>query len=180
MRNYGSFFKTQSKKVQGLLLASAGLLFTLCSFTQAFTQVTISTGAPSSLEANFISATTQQFESVVVKNPLAANTYAIKLFGLNPAYNAPEAPPSNLEQALSLGATVYVYGFANGMTYQENVVQSMVGTLSNLCESATSFMLVQTSSNTFDRSTCQDTLGTLLDQLFTLSLSTPTPLPPEP
>jgi hypothetical protein len=162
-----------SALIIGFCLASGGK-------AQAFTQVVISTGAPSGLETQFISATTSQFSASVFKNPLAANTYGVTLYGFNPNYQAPPAPPSTLQTALSLGATVYVYGFGDGMSYNQKVAQNLVGYLGMLCGSATNYQLVQTSSTTFDRSTCQDVVGTIIGQFTLLSSSVPTPIPPQP
>ena len=95
-------------KVTVFALVLAGVLLSARN-SGAYTQVQISTGAPTGIEENFIAATTAQFTGKVIKNPLAAHTYSLILYGLNPSYQAPEPPPTNLEQALSLGATVYVY-----------------------------------------------------------------------
>lgn len=158
----------------------ACLCLALWTRSEAFTQVTISTAAPAGIEKTFLAATTAQFDGTVIPNPLASNTYSLILYGPNANYNAPEPPPSNLEEALSLGATVYIYGFANGMTYQQTQEIGTVGFLGNLCGAATNYDLVETSTKTFDRNTCQDVVATIENQLFELSLSTPTPLPPEP
>lgn len=87
----------------------------LVSQSQAFTQ---ETSASPVLEKQFLAATTNQFQAVLTPNPLAANTYTLKLIGLNPNFNP---PPTTLEQALSLGATVYLYGYRDGAGYEEHV-----------------------------------------------------------
>jgi hypothetical protein len=155
---------------------AAGILAFSSVAGQAYTVVTISTGAPTNLEKQFLASTTAQFQGLVTPNPSASNTYALKLFGLNPNYKA--SAPLTLEQSLFLGATVYVYGFANGMTYQQQVEEGSIGTLGNLCDSATAFMLLQASPASFDRSTCQDVIATIMNQLFQMSLSTPSVIPP--
>lgn len=141
------------------------------------TQVVISTGAPAGLEKSFLATTTTQYLAKLTANPLAANTYSLILYGPNPAYQAPAPPPTTLEQALSLGSSVYVYGFANGMTYERGKTEGTIGAYGNLCGSATSFMLTQASTTTFNRSTCEDTLATIENFLFQLSLSTPPVIP---
>lgn len=57
------------------------LSLSLPSTGGTFTTVTVSTSAPVDLEASFISQTTSQFDARATANPLAANTYTIKLFG---------------------------------------------------------------------------------------------------
>lgn len=169
-------FVRHLSKYRRLAIVAAGILSFSSMASQAYTVVTISTGAPTNLEKQFLAATTAQFQGVVTPNPFASNTYALKLFGLNPAYKA--SVPLTFEQSLSLGATVYVYGFANGMTYQQQVEEGSIGTLGNLCDSATAFMLLQTTPASFDRSTCQDVIATIMNQLFQMSLSTPAVIPP--
>lgn len=156
------------------------LFLCLSTKAQGHTVVDISTAAPAGIEKKFIEATTTQFQASVFVNPLASNTYAIKLFGPNPAYQAPAPPPTTFEQALSLGATLYVYGFANGMTYQERAAEGSVAFKGNLCNTATNFMLIQSGTDTWDQGTCSDVISTVLTDLFKLSLSTPTPIPAVP
>ena len=71
-------------------------------------------------------------------------------------------------------------GFANGMVYQNEVSVGTAVRLNSLCDSATSFMLVQTSTATFDRGTCEDVLTNIINEFYQLDLSTPTPIPPVP
>lgn len=152
----------------------------LSSLANAYSVVTISTSAPVGIEGQFLAATAAQFNTAIVPNPFFPNTFAVQLFGLNPLYQAPSPPPTTLQDALSLGATVYVYGFANGMTYQQQVSQGIVGNFGNLCAYPTSFMLAETNSGNFDKGTCLDTITTIMNAFFNLSVSTPTVLPPEP
>lgn len=141
------------------ILAACGICALLCSQGGAFTQVTLSPTAPQGLEESFIAATTAQFLAKVTKNPLAAHTYSITILGPNPAYQAPEAPPTTLEQALALGSTVYVMGFANGQDYQRHIDQNLLGNQYSACK---------TTDN------CQDGLGRLSTDMYEESLSTPT------
>lgn len=164
----------------------AGIALVLCAYgcaspADAHTVVDVSTAAPSGLESDFLRDATSQFLSSLYVNPYYPGTYALKLFARNPAYNPPPppvVPPTTLEAALALGATVYVYGFANGMTYQNEVAEGLVGRLGNLCQSATYFNLIETSTKTFNLGTCHDVVATIENQFFSLSLSTPTPIPP--
>lgn len=164
----------------------------------AFTQVTVSTAAPASIEQTFLASTTNQFLSVLKSNPLFPDTYSIQLLGLNPNFVAPSTATcfqldvsvdtTTLQNSLnSLVASApqviadpLAYGFVSGMTYQQNNEQGVVALMANLCGSATNFMLVQTTTATFNKATCQDTLITVANQIFELSLSTPTPLPVVP
>jgi hypothetical protein len=171
----GTARKKRSLWVAGALVF--GLFLGLPASGLPYTVVTISTSAPQGLETSFIASTTNQYLSTLFVNPLFAGTYQLLLYGQNPDYNP---PPTTLEDALSLGATVYVYGFANGMTYQQTQIESMTVMMGSLCASATDFNLVNTSTMTFDTNTCFDVISTIEDSLYELSLSTPTPLPPEP
>lgn len=156
------------------------LLITGSIGASAFTQVIVSTAAPIGTESAFLIAMQQQFNVKVVSNPLAANTYAVTLYGLNPNYQAPTPPPTNLQEALLLGATVYVYGFANGMQYQQTMEEGLVQGYAVLCSMPSQFNLNATTANTFDLATCEDTLGTINRSLFEQSLSTPTVIPGVP
>lgn len=140
----------------------------------SYTVVTLSTAAPQGLENTFIASTTNQFAASLFVNPLASNTYGIKLFGPNPSYNAPEPPPSNLEQALSLGATVYVYGFANGMRYQQNSDNNLVESFDVKCSSVP----IGFSTATWSTGTCHAVAEAIDSAVFQESLSTPTVIPP--
>lgn len=155
-----------------------GVLALSAQAGHGFIQVYISTAAPVNLEKNFLASATTQNLAKIIPNPLAANTYSLILYGPNPAYQAPPPPPTTLEQALSLGSSVYVYGFANGMTYERSKTEGTIGAYGNLCGSATNFMLTQASTTTFNRFTCEDTLATIENFLFQLSLSTPPVIPP--
>lgn len=162
--------------------------FAICAFIlwcghpvwsdSGYNVVQMSTAAPTGTQLNFLNAISAQFDTEIVPNPDASNTYAVKIFGPNPNYQAPAPPPTTLEQALSLGSTVYVYGFAGGMNYQQNNEIKCVNFVDTLCGTATSFMLTQTSSSTFDKATCEDVSNTIINQLYQLSVSTPSFLPP--
>jgi len=157
---------------------SLGPLFP--SPAQAYTVVTVSTKAAPGLESAFIAETTTQYEASLFINPLFAGTYQVQLIGLNPNYNPPITNVQLLSSLPSAATTNYVPGFADGMTYQQQVIEGLVGTLGNLCSSPTDYMLIQTGIGTFNTPTCQDVTTTIINQLFQLSLSTPTPIPPEP
>jgi len=96
----------------------------------------------------------------------------MNLLGLNPNYNPPAPLPSNLQQSLSLGSTIYVYGWAAGVAYQQGQEIGLVSGAGLLCQSATSFNLVQTTTATFNLGTCEDVVRTLTNQLYQQSLST--------
>lgn len=152
-----------------LCLYFGAALFGCGRFGYSYTIVTISTAAPQGLERSFLAATTNQFLATVTANPLAANTYAVKLFAPNPAYNA---PPSTLEQALSLGSTIYVYGWADGQSYQQHVHHNLVETYMVNCSTPIGF-----ATSTWDISTCQAVTGAIDEAIFQESLSTPTVVP---
>lgn len=148
------------------LSPTSRLSIAVCAFScvdaGAFTQVTIGTAAPAGIEESFLAATTAQFNARIVKNPLAAHTYSMTILGPNPTYQAPPPPPSTLDQALSLGSTVYVYGFGAGQDYQRNIDQHIIGDVYGTCVST---------------STCFDGLGKASNLIYQESLSTPTVIP---
>lgn len=127
----------------------------------AFTQVQISTAAPVGLEEAFIAATAAQFNAKVTKNPLVSHTYGLVLYGPNPAYRA---PPSTLEEALSLGATVYVYGFVDGQAYERHLNLGTIGQY-----------IVNISSS--DPS-CAAIMGTMSGDIYQQNFADPTMVPP--
>lgn len=148
------------------------LLLLLQGQSHAFTQVTISTAAPQGIESTFIAATTNQFQASYFKNPLAANTYAIKIFGLNPNFNPPVTNAMLLNALVTVDTYTYVYGWAGGVSYQQTIEEGVIGNYGNLCDTATSFMLIQATTSTWSTGSCQDVIATILNQLFQLSLST--------
>lgn len=148
-------------------VTSSVLFLGLVGWTQAYTVVTTSSSAQPGLEASFIAATTAQFQAVVTSNPLASNTYSVKLISVNPNYNAPEPPPSNLDQALSLGATVYAYGFGAGQGYDQHVQLGIVGSFALNCSTP------MANVPTYDTATCQAVTGAISNAIYQQSLSTP-------
>lgn len=79
--------------------------FTGLSNCYGYTTVSVSTAAVPNIERDFIAATTTQFKSDFYKNPLASNTFQIKLIDKNEG------------QSLQGNAfdSCIAYGFANGM-----------------------------------------------------------------
>jgi hypothetical protein len=155
----------------------ACLCLALWTKAQAYTVVTISTGAPTGLEQQFLSATTNQFQASLLVNPLASNTYQLKLFGLNPNYNPLPTNLQLLDSLVSVDSWTYVAGWSNGESYQQSVTQNILAGYLVQCSSPTAFNLMQTSSSTFYLSTCQDTISTLINAIGQLHLSTPTIVP---
>lgn len=148
-------------------------LFLMCGSTaSAYTVIQLGSGVPESVEQSLIASTTAQYLGTVFVNPLVSNTYQIKILGLNPNYQAPAPPPTTLEQALSLGATVYVYGFVDGQSYERH---HDLGTIQNYqvnCSSPTFFSVA------VDSTSCNAILGQLANDIYTQNFSTPTVIPP--
>jgi hypothetical protein len=167
--------KSQTIWKRGILRCiTITILFILAfAFTEdhayAFQGYNVVTTTDAATETTFLSATTAQFAANVIINPFVPGTYQINLFGPNPLFNP---LPTTLQQALSLGSTVYAYGWASGVNYQQTQEESFIGAMGNLCGSATNYNLTQTNSSTFDNATCQDVIGTIENQLFEESLST--------
>lgn len=166
-----------------LYAVSRWVIFILClslasSRGFAFTTVTLSSGAPSGTENAFLSSTTNQFSSKLFSNPFFPNTYQLLIYGPNPSYNPPPSTQQILTTAAAISTTTFIYGFSDGMDYQNNVSISHASTMSGLCGFATNFALMDSSTMTFDRWTCTDVLRNLINEFFQLDLSTPTPIPP--
>ena len=156
------------------------ILWTKTPCAWSYTTVLVSSAASHQLEKEFLSDTTTQYLAGLTANPLVANTYTLILYGHNPKYQAPPSPPTTLEEALQLGGDVYVYGFANGMGFQQQNQIEAIAMKGNLCDSPTNFMLLDTSTATFNFGTCRDVITTLLGDLFLLSTSTPAVIPATP
>jgi hypothetical protein len=162
-----------------------GLAFgTVCEAFQGY-NVVITTSAPT--EAEFLSISSNVFTAQVSSNPFIGNTYSINLLEQNPNYVLPgqvvPSAPCQLDQDVDtiVAETTWtgVYMFGSGMTYQQNQQIGLIGALGNLCGYATNYNLVETSTTTFNKNTCQDVIGTIENELFNESLSTPTVIPPE-
>lgn len=138
----------------------------------AYEVVQISTGAPAGLEKTLLAAVTTQFNAVVKPNPFAANTYSVTIYGNNPNYNAPTPPPSNLQESLSLGATVYIYGFADGQNYERCQDLGHISTFLVNCSTPSYFG--SPSGFVWSAATCNQALGTVSNFIYTQNFSTPT------
>jgi hypothetical protein len=168
--------------------ALAAFLFCVIGNSEAFQGYNVVITTSSSVETSFLASTTAQFQAILTPNPFASNTYAVNLFGFNPNYVAPgqivPSAPCQLDQDISNmvanSTWTFVYGFADGMTYQQNQETGVVGYFGNLCRSATYFNLIESSTKTFSAATCSDVIETIENQLFNLSVSTPIVIPPEP
>ena len=141
---------------------------------------TVITSPNAAMDAPLIAATTIQFNATVLTNPFFPGTYNVTVNGLNPSYNPPISNEDLLNAVVAASTTNYVPGFADGMTYQQTQEEGLVGSFGINCSSPTAFVLEQTTTGTFNTSTCQDVIATIEDALFEESLSTPTPIPPEP
>lgn len=85
--------------------ACGSAIFLFSAPLGAFTTVKISTSAPLGIEADFIQQTTTHFNVLYTKNPLAANTFTITIFG-------PGEPAEVLGSSFD---DCIVHGFADGM-----------------------------------------------------------------
>lgn len=158
--------------------ATLALAFLAAQSAFGYSVVQISTAAPAGTETQFINATEAQFNAQVIPNPFASNTYSIKLYGPNPGFN-PLVTNAQLLNALTAVSTgTYVYGFANGMTYQQTMEEGLVGSFGLNCSSSTVFGV--STGTTFDAPTCQAIIGTIEQALYQQSLSTPTVIPGQP
>jgi hypothetical protein len=151
------------------------VLLLLSSPLGAYTVVIVSSAAPVGIEQQFIASSTAQYQMDYFKNPLASNTYTLKLYGTNPNFNPPPPLPSTLQQSLALASTVYVYGFASGMAYERSVDTSMISSYLVNCSSAGYF---GASTGSWNTSSCSQALMAAEEAIFSLATSTPPVLPP--
>lgn len=135
----------------------------LVARANAFTTITTSTGVPVTVEQSLITQIKNQFNASVFVNPLAANTYQVKLFGLNPNYQSlPLVTLDTITNKLtSISTYTYVVGYAQGMLYERGKNSSSLGYFMGLCDNATNFNLT-----TIDTTTCNSVLG-YMDNLIT-------------
>lgn len=148
------------------IAASAVLVCAQGSNLQAYTTVLISSAAPSGLETQFLASATNQYVGTITPNPLASNTYTLKLFGSNPNYNAPPTPPTTLKQALSLGSTVYLYGYRDGAGYEEHVDNGIAQGFSINCSTP------MPNVPTWDAVTCAAVSTEIANEIFNQYAST--------
>lgn len=155
------------------------------SLLNAYSTVTISPGAPVGTETAFLAATTTQFQASLITNPLFPGTYQVKLFGPNPNYNPPIINPidatSVVNTFVSQSTTTYLYGWRDGAVYFQDSEVNVIGQQFGVnCSSPTAFQEIQTTTKTWSMATCQDVVTNIINQIFQLQLSTPTPIPGVP
>lgn len=153
----GGILKYKSKN-----LIFLSIIF-ISRIAHAFSQVMVSTSAPQGFEAIWLNQQRAEYNVQITSNPLASNTYTMKLFGPNPNYNPSPPPPTTLQQALDLGATVYAYGFVAGQETERHQDLAKIG--SYLVNLGTSDL------------TCTNYIGALENDIYTQYFSTPTVVP---
>ena len=175
-RSFGTFFSA----------LCAGFCLAFGTRCEAYTTLVVPTGSTPNLETSILAATTSQFDCYPTPpltqyaNPLFAGTFEVTCTGLNPSFNPAPTNVELLQDIVTVDSTTYLYGFADGQNYQQTQEESLVGALGNLCAYATNYNLVNTTSATFNASTCADVIGTVESCLFKESDSTPTVIPQEP
>ena len=158
---------TTSLFVDCMLRFVAGLFISalLTATGHAYTVTQTSTAAPAGIEAQWVAysaSTASPYLFNVQANPFFQNTWNMELLGPNPNYNPQTPAPTTLEAALSLGATVYVYGFANGESNQQNIDIQMLNGFMASCSTDT---------------LCQQVISSATATIYNLDLSTPVPIP---
>lgn len=155
--------------------------FLICAFRQyvkAYTTVIISTAAPKGLETQFLASTTNQYLAKITSNPLAENTYTLKLFDYNLSFNPEPTNKDLLNSIVTISSYTYAYGWADGESYNQSaLIKLSTGYLINCSSPIAAFNLVRTSTATFDTETCYDVMQTLINAIYNMSLSTPTVVP---
>jgi hypothetical protein len=132
-----------------------------------FFQVTNSTGTPESVGKALIAQTTTQFNATVVANPLAANTYTGKLFGLNPNYVPPGVSTTILtldnvaNKLISISTNTVEILYGEGMLYERNNEAGLLGYFMGLCANATNYVIAPSTVTpaNWDKETCNQVLG---------------------
>lgn len=144
----------------------------------AYTVVQASSAATAGIESEFIAATTTQFNAKVVVNPFFAGTYQMTLLGENPNYNPTLTNVQLLNSLVAVSTNDYVYGFSNGLDYQNEVDEGITAWYGVNCSTPSAFTLIYTSTMTFNKETCEDVASNILDAFYQINLSTPPVLPP--
>lgn len=135
----------------------------------------MSSAAPAGFEQTFIAAMKAQFNVKVVTNPLVANTYGITVYGPNPLYNPPISNAQLLQQLdldaqymATVDSYTYVYGFADGQTYNQHDNRDIVEGFELNCSTPLA------SVPTWDSETCVSVTLAIDNAIYQESLSTPT------
>ena len=105
------------------------------------------------LEAQFIAATTTQFDATLFVNPFFSGTYQVQLNGLNPNYNPPLTEEDLLNEIVTFSTHTYKYGFSDGMDTQRQTDESISSEVGINCSSPSSFGW-QTASVSTTTSSC--------------------------
>lgn len=138
---------------------------------EAYTVVTISTSAPAGTETSFIATTTNTYQATVSTNPFFANTFSMVIYGPNPSYNPPPTNADLLNNIVTVDSFTYVYGWADGASYQQYRDANAAGDFIVNCDSPTYW------SAPIDTTTCYAVLGIMENFIYEESLSTPTTVP---
>jgi hypothetical protein len=160
-----------------MIVRALGIVAVLSTMAQAYTVLNISSGAPVGIERDLIASVTAQYQAKVVKNPYVSNTYAVTIYGLNPAFNPLPTNAQLLDSVVTVDSWTYVHGWANGEQYERHQDMSFVGYYDVHCSSPTLFDLLQASTSTWDVGTCEDALSTLNNRMYQLFFDTPTVIP---
>lgn len=185
----------QPQTVSGLLCRSARRLVKIAAFLSilgagaqtafAYSAVSLTAGTPESVEQTFVADTTSWFQATVTTNPFVANTFTIKLSGIRsqPVILNPIDATSVMNNFIAQSTTTYVYGFADGQSYERHTDLGTMGEYAVNCSSPTFFDVVNgttTITPKIDLATCDTILSELQDEIFTQNFSTPTVIPPVP
>lgn len=135
------------------LLGLLASVYSPCAGDSGYNVVQISTAAPVGTQAAFLSAISGQFNASVVPNPLASNTYAIKIFG-------PQA--GQQLQADSLDSCIS-QGFSDGMDSERQSEMNSIESLEIIdASSGTCAGIVVDSTTETD---CQYIYGLILNNI---------------
>lgn len=141
--------------------------FLATGIANAFTQVIISTSAPADTENKFVAYTLSQFRSEFKANPLAANTYSLKIFDVIPPYKPMTQIDlkSLVNEMVAQSSTTYLYGFADGQEYERAHDLDTIGKYMVLLGTAP------------ERVECQGYFQSTAHEIYEQNFSSPTFLP---
>jgi hypothetical protein len=145
----------------------------------AFTQVQLGPNVPESVEQNFLADTTAQWLGTLTSNAFFPNTYTFVLTGPNTAFNPPPSNIDLLNAVITVDSYTYVYGWADGMSYDRASNMQLIANIEGQCASSTTFIVDGSTWNTVyvDTATCRAVLNESWQQLYQLNYASPTVVP---
>lgn len=153
------------------LVATAWAYSFSCKPAFGYGTVILSTATTQETERDFIAATTNHYLVGYTVNPLASNTWTMKLFGVNPNFNPPPTYKQLFDAAVTVSSWSYPAGFGNGEDYAHGVDNGIVENYTVNCSTPLSGVAQ------WDPATCEAVTIAIDQEIFRLKNSTPTLVP---